>query len=157
MLITYLRSTVLFLDLLIYTPAILFFLSRKLQGRGRRTKAVATFTLLLQPSLILIDHGHFQYNAVMLGLAALSFALLYTSLPNPDIASSSKSPASALIDLKNRTRSLSKRVSYEYIAAAVFFSLSLCFKQMALYYAPAVFAIMLGRCWGLATIGFERG
>lgn len=154
---TYLRTTVLALDLLAYTPAILFFLSRKLQGRGRRTRAIATFTVILQPSLILIDHGHFQYNAVMLGLAAMSFSLLYTSLPNPDVASSSRATALALVDLKNKTRSLSKRVSYEYIAAAVFFSLSLCFKQMALYYAPAVFAIMLGRCWGLATLGFERG
>lgn len=25
--------------------------------------------VLLQPSLVLIDHGHFQYNSVCLGLA----------------------------------------------------------------------------------------
>ena len=32
-------------------------------------KAIFSFLLLLQPSLILIDHGHFQYNCVSLGLA----------------------------------------------------------------------------------------
>ena len=30
--------------------------------------------MLLQPGLIIIDHGHFQYNAVMLGLALSAFA-----------------------------------------------------------------------------------
>ena len=30
------------------------------------------FLLVLHPSLMLIDHGHFQYNAVMLGLTLLS-------------------------------------------------------------------------------------
>lgn len=37
-----------------------------------RWEAAATRTLamvLLQPSLVLIDHGHFQYNSVCLGLA----------------------------------------------------------------------------------------
>ena len=38
----------------------------------KRWDAAATGTLvmvLLQPSLVLIDHGHFQYNSVCLGLA----------------------------------------------------------------------------------------
>lgn len=38
----------------------------------RRWGAAATSSLamvLLQPSLVLVDHGHFQYNAVCLGLA----------------------------------------------------------------------------------------
>lgn len=148
--VLFMRATVLALDLLVYVPAILFFLNRKLQGRGRRTRAIAILTVLLQPSTILIDHGHFQYNTVMLGLSAFAFSLLYTSLPNPDLGIGAS-------ELRNRMKSLSRRISYEYIAAAVFFSLSLCFKQMALYYAPSVFAIMLGRCVGLARIGFERG
>jgi len=35
------------------------------------------FLALLQPPLLLIDHGHFQYNSVSLGLilAAINFAL----------------------------------------------------------------------------------
>jgi hypothetical protein len=153
--IIYMRATVLVLDLLVYTPAVLFFSFRKLQGRGRRTRAIAAITILLQPSLILIDYGHFQYNTVMLGLSAAAFSLLYTSLPNPDL--SVNNDAKMQKDVERKMASLSRRVSYEYIAAAVFFSLSLCFKQMALYFAPAVFAVMLGRCWGLSRIGAERG
>jgi alpha-1,3-glucosyltransferase len=155
MLIVYMRATVLVLDLLVYTPAVLYFSARKLQGRGRRTRAIAAVTILLQPSLVLIDYGHFQYNTVMLGLSAAAFSLLYTSLPNPDL--SVKIDAKMQQDVERRMASLSRKVSYEYIAAAVFFSLSLCFKQMALYFAPAVFAVMLGRCWGLSKIGVERG
>ena len=154
-LIVFMRATVLALDLAIYTPAVLLFLAKRLQGRGRRTRAIAAMSILLQPSLILIDHGHFQYNTVMLGLSVASFSLLYTSLPNPDLSSDTSAKESA--DMQARMTSLSRRISYEYITAAVCFSLSLCFKQMALYFAPAVFAVMLGRCWGLANLGFERG
>jgi alpha-1,3-glucosyltransferase len=32
------------------------------------------------------------------------------------------------------------------LMGAVAFVLSLCFKQMALYYSPAIFAYLLGRC-----------
>lgn len=156
LLITFMRATVLGLDLLIYTPSVLYFLSRKLQGRGRRTRAIAAISILLQPSLLLIDYGHFQYNNVMLGLSAIAFSLLYTSLPNLDLSSWS-TDVKVQDDIQKRIASLSRKISYEYIAAAVFFSSSLCFKQMALYFAPAVFAIMLGRCWGLARVGFERG
>ncbi len=155
---TFMRATVVVGDLLIYLPAIALFVTRKLEGRGKRTQAIALFSILLQPALILIDHGHFQYNSIMLGFSAACFALLYTTLPNPD-ASSSSSPSSAL---KARSKGqavadLSRRLSYEYIAAAIFFCLSLSFKQMALYYAPAIFAVMLGRCIGLARIDPERG
>lgn len=150
-LILFLRATVLVLDLAIYTPAVLAFLHRRLKGRGRRTRAVAACSVLLQPALILVDHGHFQYNAVMLGFSAAAFTFLYTSLPNPDLRTASAQA------IHNNIKSISRRISYEYITAAIFFSLSLCFKQMALYYAPAVFAVMLGRCIGLAHIRFERG
>lgn len=34
---------------------------------------------------------------------------------------------------------------YDFIGAAAFVC-SLCFKQMALYYSPAIFAYLLGRC-----------
>lgn len=37
---------------------------------GIWTAGTATFFMaLLQPSLVVIDHGHFQYNSVCLGLA----------------------------------------------------------------------------------------
>ena len=149
---TFMRATVMVADLLVYLPAVTLFVTRRLEGRGQRTQAIALFSILLQPSLILIDHGHFQYNSIMLGFSAACFALLYTTLPNPDAASTltTRARSQAVADL-------SRRLSYEYIAAAVFFCLSLSFKQMALYYAPAVFAVMLGRCIGLAQIDPERG
>lgn len=38
---------------------------------------VLLFALLwLQPALALVDHGHFQYNAVSLGLAVVAFACI---------------------------------------------------------------------------------
>ncbi|SPO25975.1 related to ALG6 - glucosyltransferase [Ustilago trichophora] len=149
---TFMRATVLLGDLLFYLPAVLLFVTRKLEGRGRRTHAIALFSILLQPALILIDHGHFQYNSIMLGSSSACFALLHTTLPNPDAASSSTARARS-----QAVTDLSRRLSYEYVAAAVFFCISLSFKQMALYYAPAVFAVMLGRCIGLARIDPERG
>ena len=47
-------------------PLIFIFSSTTLQYIH---KAIFTFLILLQPSLVLIDHGHFQYNCVSLGLA----------------------------------------------------------------------------------------
>jgi uncharacterized membrane protein len=37
-------------------------------------------------------------------------------------------------------------LSGRHVAAAVVFTLTLGFKQMALYFAPAFFAVMLGQC-----------
>jgi alpha-1,3-glucosyltransferase len=43
------------------------------QGKRRRHTSQATLVvfaaiILLQPALVLIDHGHFQYNCIGLGL-----------------------------------------------------------------------------------------
>ncbi|KAK0558080.1 Glucosyltransferase-like protein [Tilletia horrida] len=174
---SFMRLTVLLCDSLVYFPAVLFFLSRRLKGSGRgtRTRSISQLSVIFQPALILIDHGHFQYNNVMLGLSAAAFALLSTNLPNPDgpgfgynIANKRSSVSAATVpeatsntsvkSVKRRLTNLSRRLSYDYVLAAILFSMSLGFKQMALYYAPAVFAIMLGRCWGLAAhVGFDRG
>lgn len=111
----FMRTTVLLLDLAIYVPSLVFFAFRSplLRHRSQRAKSVALLTLLLQPSLIFIDNGHFQYNSVMLGLAlqALNFFGEGKDL-----------------------------------LGAVCFVLSLGFKQMALYYAPVVFAYLFGKC-----------
>ncbi|TKY85634.1 hypothetical protein EX895_005173 [Sporisorium graminicola] len=153
----FMRATVVVGDLLFYLPAITLFVTHKLEGRGRRTQAIALMSILLQPALILVDHGHFQYNSIMLGFSAACFALLHTTLPNPDAAASSSTAAARGRARSQAVADLSRRLSYEYVAAAIFFCLSLSFKQMALYYAPAVFAVMLGRCVGLARIDPERG
>lgn len=159
-LLVFMRLSVLALEALVYMPAVAFFLERRLEGRSTRARHVALYTVLLQPALILIDHGHFQYNAVMLGLSAMSFALLYSRLPNVHVRAGMR-PGTDTANSAGLQRmlldSLSRQISYEYVIAAIFFSLSLCFKQMALYYAPAVFAVMLGRCVGLAGQGWRRG
>ena len=64
----FMRLTVLAADLLILFPAV-FMLSP--------SKLTTTVTLLAYPGLILIDHGHFQYNNVSLGLflAAVGFVM----------------------------------------------------------------------------------
>lgn len=147
-LVVFLRASVWALEALIYVPAVRVFLDRRLAGRSTRARDVARYTVLLQPALLLVDHGHFQYNSVMLGLSTLSFALLYSKLPNVHVSAAGAAPGDAGVQ-RLLLDSLSRQISYEYVLAAVFFSLSLCFKQMALYYAPAVFAIMLGRCVGL--------
>ena len=155
----FMRACVALLELAVYVPAVSWFLERRLEGRSSRTRHVALLSALLQPALILVDHGHHQYNSVMLGLAAMSFALLYSKLPN--VHNGSSQPVRGAPDTHRLQvlllESLSRQISYEYVVAAVFFTLSLCFKQMALYYAPAVFAIMLGRCVGVGRADLRRG
>ncbi|WFD20124.1 dolichyl-P-Glc:Man9GlcNAc2-PP-dolichol alpha-1,3-glucosyltransferase [Malassezia caprae] len=150
--VLFMRLSVLILDVLVYMPAVAWFVLRRLEARSTRVRHMALWTVWCQPALILVDHGHFQYNAVMLGLAALSFTLLLTKQPNVHTAADAPADLQRLL-----LDTLSRHVSLQYVAAAVFFSLSLCFKQMSLYYAPAIFAIMLGRCVGLARTDMVRG
>ncbi|KAI9595936.1 glucosyltransferase [Syncephalis fuscata] len=110
----FMRTTVIVLDYAIYIPAIVLFIRTWLRDASRSVQYTTLFILLLQPSLILVDHGHFQYNSVMLGLSLL--AVVYYS----------------------RGR---------YLLGSVYFCLSLMFKQMALYYSPAIFFFLLGKCF----------
>lgn len=153
--VLFLRLSVLLLNLLVYTPAVSLFLARRLAGRSERARHIALLTVLLQPALILVDDGHFQYNGVMLGLAAASFALLLSQLPNLHADRTTEGAPVAL--QRMLLDALSRQISSAYVGAAVLFSLSLCFKQMALYFAPAVFAVMLGRCFGVAQVAPMRG
>ena len=109
------RATVLISEYLIYIPAAVILnreLSR-LRGVSKWESSVALTAILMQPSTILIDHAHFQYNTVMLGFALAS---------------------------------ISSIVAGRNLWACVFFVCALCFKQMALYYAPAIFAYLVGVC-----------
>ncbi|RKP11561.1 glycosyl transferase [Piptocephalis cylindrospora] len=82
---TFMRATVLVTDILIYLPAAYGFARRywaytlheggvragSKPGTSRTFSPLSTAALLLfltQPALTIIDHGHFQYNSVMLGL-----------------------------------------------------------------------------------------
>ena len=109
------RATVLISEYLVYIPAAVI-LNRKL-ARSRSVSqwesSIALVAILMQPSTILIDHAHFQYNTVMLGFVLASISSIFAG----------------------RT-----------LWACVFFVSALCYKQMALYYAPAIFAYLLGMC-----------
>lgn len=109
------RATVIASEYLIYIPGLVIFvrLFGKQAGTSRYDQSVALAALLLNPALMLIDNGHFQYNSVMLGFTLLALCCF---------------------------------VSDHLYWGSFFFVLALGFKQMALYYAPAIAAYLLGLC-----------
>jgi len=132
----FLRLTVVVLDLLVYVPALLSF-SWTWQGtRSKRTQELAFLTLLLQPALLLIDFGHFQYNSVMLGkCSSIYFGILTLSL------------------CKGLTlQAINSFAMGRDLLGAVFFVLSLGFKQMALYYAPVIGAYLLAKSFYIGSV-----
>ena len=90
----FMRSTVLIADLFVYIPAIWWFFCKTKQytkgndSKKREISEVQTseeanelpvklmFLALIYPGLILIDHGHFQYNGISLGLMVAAVAAL---------------------------------------------------------------------------------
>jgi len=64
----FMRYTVLFVDLLIFYPAVLFYHYFSKAKHRHVTKQSILLLILFYPGLILIDYGHFQYNCVSLGL-----------------------------------------------------------------------------------------
>ncbi|ESZ93732.1 glycosyltransferase family 57 protein [Sclerotinia borealis F-4128] len=111
----FMRATVIVSEYLVFVPAAVIFVRRlsKLQAVNMWTASIALTAILMQPGSILIDHAHFQYNTVMLGLVLAS---------------------------------MSSVLAGRYMWSCVFFVMALGFKQMALYYAPAMFAYLLGVC-----------
>lgn len=74
------RWTVLSSDVLVLFPAVLSFLSVYYMGRGGSSKCIMAWhmaILLVNPSLILIDHGHFQVDFALILL--FSFVCLVSS------------------------------------------------------------------------------
>lgn len=65
----FMRYTVLVADVLIYIPAVFVFSFLCLGRKPALNKVLVASAILCYPGLILIDHGHFQYNAISLGLA----------------------------------------------------------------------------------------
>lgn len=104
------RVSVLFCDIVILVPSLILALKylKIHMSLKNSTFGVIQLVTLLAPPLILIDHGHFQYNGVCIGLTILA--------------------AIALVR------------DYD-VVASILFSLSLNFKQMALYYAPVFFLL----------------
>lgn len=100
----FMRHTVIISELMIYIPAVLLLASL------HHADWSSVLYVLLQPGLLLIDHGHFQYNCVMLGLFAWSIYFFHTG---------------------------------RIFSGSIAFVLCISFKQMALYYSPAVFVYLL--------------
>ncbi|KAJ4707105.1 Alpha-1,3-glucosyltransferase [Melia azedarach] len=73
------RWTVLSSDALIFFPAIFYFVYVYHTGHQSSHKSHLPWhiaILLLNPCLILIDHGHFQYNCISLGLTVGAIAAI---------------------------------------------------------------------------------
>eukprot|EP00884_Botryococcus_braunii_P008812 jgi/Botrbrau1/17932/Bobra.50_1s0032.2 len=125
-----LRWSVLAFDLLVFVPAVLACGAIFLQGRPPEARVWMLVASLLQPAAVLIDHGHFQYNNISLGLSAGAAAAIAAG---------------------------------HHLLGAALYCLALNHKQMAMYYAPAFFAHLLGTClqrrglpakvWGVARLG----
>ncbi|KAG0230842.1 Glucosyltransferase-like protein [Actinomortierella wolfii] len=64
----FMRISVLVFELVVYTTSVIVFTRRWLVNKPWSRQHTLLLLILLQPGLILIDHGHFQYNSVMLGL-----------------------------------------------------------------------------------------
>lgn len=109
----FMRATVIVSEYLIYVPAAVIFVRRfsRYYGVQAWDASIALAAILMQPSVILIDHVHFQYNTVMLGFVLAS---------------------------------MSSMLAGRLLWGCVFFVAALGFKQMSLYYAPAIFAYLLG-------------
>ena len=70
------RMSVIVSDSIVYLPAVAYYLwtyygERKLFSTSSQFFFLS-FSLLLQPGQVIIDHGHFQYNGVSLGLCLFS-------------------------------------------------------------------------------------
>ncbi|XP_073104504.1 probable dolichyl pyrophosphate Man9GlcNAc2 alpha-1,3-glucosyltransferase isoform X3 [Elaeis guineensis] len=112
------RWTVLSSDLLLFFPAALYFVwvyCRRNVGGDKEGRSAPWLLamILLNPCLILIDHGHFQYNCISLGLTLGAIAAV---------------------------------LSRNELVASALFSLAINHKQMSLYFAPAFFSHLLGKC-----------
>ena len=118
----FMRATVIAFDLVFYASAAWLWTRPLSRQRHHTYESLVIFLrVMLEPSVLLIDHGHFQYNTAALGMALWSFYYCTkyarsTSMVWPVIGS-------------------------------IFFCFALSFKQMTLYYAPAVFAYLLGWCF----------
>lgn len=75
------RYSVLIVDLLIFFPAVFWFFRQffKIKNNNQISQTMAIGIMLLYPGLILIDHGHFQYNCVSLGLFVASVANIFAN------------------------------------------------------------------------------
>ncbi|TMW63158.1 hypothetical protein Poli38472_002099 [Pythium oligandrum] len=73
----FMRVSVLLCDLLLFFPVVYALAQAILRGQQWSRRMAFVLLVLVQPSLLLIDHGHFQYNNVCLGFTALALVFLW--------------------------------------------------------------------------------
>lgn len=74
------RLSVLLTECVVLWPAVLLFVTHVVRVKADKV-AAAVGIVLFQPSLILIDHGHFQYNTVCLGFTLLAVVAVLVDRP----------------------------------------------------------------------------
>ena len=67
------RLSVIIMDILVFIPAIILMARKKFSSSSSSSSLSLKLTLLclICPGIILIDHGHFQYNGTAIGLSIL--------------------------------------------------------------------------------------
>lgn len=106
----FMRATVLVMDMALYSTAVWWILPAQ-------RKNYRFLFAMLQPSVMLVDHGHFQYNTTALGLSLWSIYFI------------------------------SQRSMVSCVMGSILYCCALSFKQMTLYYAPPIFFYLLGWCF----------
>ncbi|KAJ2077393.1 Glucosyltransferase-like protein [Coemansia sp. RSA 988] len=112
----FMRASVIVLEFVTFVPAVVLLFRLRDMQMSWAARHVSIFSALMQPCLLLVDHGHFQYNAVMLGF--LVWAVYFAARE-------------------------------QHVLMAISFCCSFMFKQMGLYYAPAVFFFLFAQCFRL--------
>ncbi|CAO2825423.1 unnamed protein product [Amaranthus hypochondriacus] len=76
------RWTALSSDILVFLPAVFYFIQSYLTNRPHKQQSDVAWLMaliLLNPCLIIIDHGHFQFNCISLGLTIGAVAAIFSS------------------------------------------------------------------------------
>lgn len=133
----FMRTSVILCDIAVFIPVI-FYVARVLYKRQQWTQRIAMPLIVLsQPALLLIDHGHFQVLLLLLCSCWCRWILItdFVALSQYNNVTLGLTALAIGLILRN----------HEFLGS-VAFCLALNFKQMALYYAPAVGVFLFARC-----------
>ncbi|KAF4672151.1 Glucosyltransferase-like protein, partial [Perkinsus chesapeaki] len=111
---TFMRWTALLPDVLLLGSGLLWYFYH-MPRLPLLSKALCLASVLFTPGFVLIDHCHFQYNSVPLGL--LMWSIIFIIRPS----------------------------FHNQLIGAVLYSLAVMYKQTFLYFAPAMFAYLFGQ------------
>eukprot|EP01134_Creolimax_fragrantissima_P007693 CFRG7693T1 len=141
----FMRFTVIASDLLLWIPVCITFAYIHHKSSAWANKTLLILSMVMSPALILVDHGHFQYNGVSLSLA-LAGAVLVSCMDMREYANAG----------------MDMGVEWPELAGSMCFVGSFMYKQMSLYYALPFFAFLLGKCirhsstWRIAVMRIVR-